>query len=99
MPGGVAVLTIHGDPPDESDPTYGPLARPVRAALASGGSFHVPYVGALHDYGHAWHTKEHLSGVFDRVSGGAVGLLSFSRRGWDEHQDVLVFRRRAGLPA
>lgn len=96
MPGGVAVVTVHGDPPDESDPSYGPLARPVRAALASRGSFHVAYVGALDDYGHAWHTKEYVSGVFDRVSGGAVELVSFGRRGWDEHQDVLGFQRRPG---
>ena len=50
----------------------------------------------LTPYGHAWHTKEHVSGVFDRVSGGAVELLSFDRRGWDEHQDVLGFQRRPG---
>lgn len=95
MPGGVAVLTIHGDPPDESDPTYGPLAHEARCALASRGSFHVPYAGALDDYGHAWHTEAHIRGMFDRVSGGAVEPVSFRRRGWDEHQDVLAFRRRA----
>lgn len=93
VPGGVAIVTIHREPP-----TSGPWARlhdEIATALAERGHFHVPYEGSEHEYGHAWHTTEFISERFAAVSDGAVQLVSQMPRGWDDHQDVLVFRRTA----
>jgi SAM-dependent methyltransferase len=91
LPGGVAIVTIHGEPP-QSGP-WAARGEEISAALAEHGHFHVAYDGALFDYGHAWHTAEHIAGVFRALSGGTVGLVSREPRGWDNHQDVLGFQR------
>jgi len=89
--GGVAVVTIHGEPPRTGP--YAPQRAEIAAALAQRGHFHVAYDGALFAYGHAWHTPSYLAGVFAAVSGDAVRLVSHDPRGWDDHQDVLAFQR------
>lgn len=91
VPGGVAILTIHGEPP-ASGP-FAPLYDEIAGALGTHGHFHVPYENALFDYGHAWHTKEYIRQAFAVASDGAVRLASHEHRGWDDHQDVLAFQR------
>lgn len=91
VPGGVAILTIHGESP-ASGP-FAPLHDEIAAALERHGHFHVPYENALFDYGHAWHTKEYVRQAFAEASADAVRLVSYEHRGWDDHQDVLAFQR------
>jgi SAM-dependent methyltransferase len=93
VPGGVAIVTIHSDPP-KSGP-WAPRAAEIAAALAQDGHFHVAYDGALFDYGHAWHTKAYVCRAFAAASGSEVGLVRHEPRGWDDHQDVLTFGRKA----
>jgi SAM-dependent methyltransferase len=92
VPGGVAILTIHAEPPSSGQ--FAPLRDEIAAALGERGEFHVAYDGALFDYGHAWHTADYIRGVFAAVSGDEVELVSHETRGWDDHQDVLAFQRR-----
>ncbi len=91
VPGGVAIVTIHGEPP--SSGPYAPLRDEIAGALAAHGHFHVAYDQALFDYGHAWHTPDHIARVFAAVSDGAVQLVNHEPHGWDNHQDVLAFQR------
>jgi len=93
VPGGVAIVTIHAEPPLTGP--YAPLRAQIADALREHGHFHVPYDNALFDYGHAWHTKEYVRQVFAAVSDDAVALVSHQPRGWDDHHDVLAFRRAA----
>ena len=90
-PGGLAVVTIHGEPPSTGE--FAARRDEIDAALRADGHIHIPYDGALFDYGHAWHTPDHLSRAFAAASDGAVALVSHQPRGWDDHQDVLTFRR------
>ncbi len=91
VPGGVAIVTIHAEPP--SSGPFAPLRDEIGAALAQRGHFHVPYEQALFHYGHAWHTQEYMSRAFAVACSDAIQLVSHEPRGWDGHQDVLAFRR------
>jgi SAM-dependent methyltransferase len=91
VPGGVAVVTIHGEAPSQGP--YAPRREEIAAALRQRGHFHAAYDGALFDYGHAWHTADYIAGVFAAVSDGALRLVTHEPRGWDDHQDVLAFQR------
>ncbi|MGH2918928.1 MAG: class I SAM-dependent methyltransferase, partial [Solirubrobacteraceae bacterium] len=91
LPAGVAIVTIHAEPP--SSGPFAALHDEIAAALAQQGHFHVPYEQALFHYGHAWHTPDYIAGVFAAASNGAVRLVSHDPRGWDDHHDVLAFRR------
>jgi hypothetical protein len=90
-PGGIAVVTIHAEPPASGE--FAPLHDEIRAALLQRGEFHVAYENALFDYGHAWHTPAHICAAVATASGGNLTLVSHQPRGWDDHQDVLAFRR------
>jgi SAM-dependent methyltransferase len=92
-PGGIAVVTIHAEPPASGE--FAPRHDEIARALREHGHFHVPYDSALFDYGHAWHTAQHISRAFAAASGDRVALVSHQPRGWDDHQDVLAFRRDA----
>ncbi len=93
VPGGVAIVTIHAEPPAHGQ--FAPLHDEVAAAFELHGHFHVPYDSALFAYGHAWHTPQYLGAAFAAAANGSVRLVSHQPRGWDEHQDVLAFRREA----
>jgi len=93
VPGGVAIVTIHAEPPLTGP--YAPLRGQITAALQERGHFHVPYENALFDYGHAWHSQQYVRQAFAVVSDDAVRLVSHQTRSWDDHQDVLAFRREA----
>lgn len=92
LPGGLAIVTIHAEPPSPSA-QFGERRDEIARALREHGHFHVAYDSALFDYGHAWHTPEHICRAFAAAAGDGVRLVSHHRRGWDEHQDVLAFRR------
>jgi SAM-dependent methyltransferase len=92
-PGGIAIVTIHAEPPTTGE--FAPRHAEIERALREHGHFHVPYDGALFDYGHAWHTPDHVSRAFAAASGDAVRLVSHHPRGWDAHQDVLAYRRES----
>lgn len=93
LPGGIAIVTIHAEPPATG--TFHDRHGEIDRALREHGHFHVPYDGALFDYGHAWHTPDHVARAFSVASGGRVRLVGHQPRGWDDHQDVLAFRRDA----
>ena len=90
-PGGIAIVTIHAEPPTTGE--FASRQAEIERALGERGHFHVPYEGALFEYGHAWHTPAHISRAFAAASGGAVRLVDHQPRGWDAHQDVLAYRR------
>ena len=90
-PAGIAIVTIHAEPPTTGE--FAPRHDAVERALREHGHFHLPYEGALFDYGHAWHTPAHISRALAAASGDAVRLVSHQPRGWDAHQDVLAYRR------
>lgn len=92
-PGGLAIVTIHAEPPAYGE--FAPLHDEIALALRERGSFHVAYDSALFDYGHAWHTTDHIRAAFAAASHDALELVSHQPRGWDDHQDVLAFRRAA----
>ena len=92
-PGGVTIVTIHAEPPAAG--AFADRRDEIARALREAGHCHIPYEGALFDYGHAWHTPEHIARAFAAASGDRVRLVSHQPRGWDEHQDVLAFRRDA----
>jgi SAM-dependent methyltransferase len=93
LPGGIAVVTIHAEAPRSGQ--FAGRHDEIARALREHGHFHVPYDGALFEYGHAWHTPDHICRAFGAASGDRVALVSHQPRGWDEHQDVLAFRRDA----
>ncbi len=90
-PGGIAIVTIHAEPPRSGE--FAARSDEIATALATHGHLHIPYEGALFDYGHAWHTPDHVERAFAAASGDTVALVSHQPRGWDDHQDVLAFRR------
>ncbi len=90
-PGGIAIVTIHAEPPATGE--FAPRHAEIAAALRTDGRIHIPYDGALFHYGHAWHTPGHIIRAFAAASGDTVRLVSHQPRGWDDHQDVLAFRR------
>ena len=92
LPGGLAIVTIHAEPPSPSA-RFGERRDEIARALREHGHFHLAYDGALFEYGHAWHTPEHICRAFAAAADDGVRLVSHHRRGWDEHQDVLAFRR------
>lgn len=89
-PAGVAIVTIHAEPPTSGE--FAPLHDEIADALARRGEFHVPYENALFAYGHAWHTTEHIQAAFAAASS-EIRLVGHQPRGWDDHQDVLAFQR------
>lgn len=89
VPAGVAILTIHAEPPSRGP--FAPLHDEIATALRQRGQFHLAYERALFDYGHAWHTSEYIARAFAAASSGAVRLAGHEPRGWDDHQDVLAF--------
>ena len=91
LPGGVAVVTIHAEPPTRG--AFADRRDEIDRALHEHGHFHVPYDAALFQYGHAWHTPEHVTRAFAAASEDRVRLVGNQPRGWDDHQDVLAFRR------
>ena len=91
LPGGIAIVTIHAEAPHSGE--FAARREEIEAALAARGHLHIPYAGALFDYGHAWHTPDHVVRAFAAASGDGVRLVSHQPRGWDDHQDVLAFRR------
>jgi SAM-dependent methyltransferase len=93
LPGGIAIVTIHAEPPTSGE--FAPRREQIGHALMTSGHLHIPYEGALFDYGHAWHTPDHVTRAFAAASGDAVRLISHQPRGWDDHQDVLAFRRES----
>jgi len=93
LPGGIAVVTIHAEPPTTGE--FAARSEQIGEALRVHGHCHIPYDGALFAYGHAWHTPGHLCRAFAAASGNTVRLVSHQPRGWDDHQDVLAFRRSA----
>ena len=90
-PGGIAVVTIHAEPPTTGE--FAPRHDEIKRALREHGHCHIAYDGALFDYGHAWHTPEYISRAFAAASDGRVRLVDHHPRGWDVHQDVLAYRR------
>jgi SAM-dependent methyltransferase len=90
-PGGLAIVTIHAEAPSRGQ--FADRRDEIDRALRERGHIHVPYDSALFDYGHAWHTPEHIGGAFAAASRDRVRLVSHQPRGWDDHQDVLAFRR------
>lgn len=92
-PGGIAIVTIQAEPPAAGQ--FAPRHDEIATALAQRGEFHVPYDGALFDYGHAWHTPQHIGDAFAAASDGRVRLVGHQPRGWDGYQDILAFRRDA----
>lgn len=90
LPGGVAVVTIHAEPPTTGQ--FADRHDEIAGALREYGHFHVPYGSALFEYGHAWHTPAHVTHAFTTASGGRIRLVGHQPRGWDDHQDVLAFR-------
>jgi len=93
VPGGIAIVTIHAEPP-ASGP-YASIGTQIDSALRERGHFHVSYENALFDYGHVWHTTQYVCEAFAAASDGAVQRVSHAPRGWDDHQDVLAFVREA----
>ena len=93
LPGGIAVVTIHAEPPTTGE--FAPRRDEIADALRTRGHHHIAYEGALFDYGHAWHTPEHVTRAVAAASGDTVRLVSHRPRGWDENQDVLAFRRES----
>lgn len=94
LPGGLAIVTIHAEPPPAAG-QFGERRDEIARALREQGHFHIPYDRALFGYGHAWQTPEHVRRAFGAASGDGVRLVSHHPRGWDEHQDVLAFRRES----
>lgn len=94
LPDGLAIVTIHAEPPP-AEGQFGQRRDEIERALREHGHFHVPYDSALFEYGHAWHTPEHICRAFAAASDDGVRLVNHDPRGWDEHQDVLAFRRRS----
>jgi len=92
-PGGIAVVTIHAEPPVAGP--YAELHDEIERALRERGHFHVPFDSALFEYGLAWHTPQHLDRAFAAASGETVRLVGHHRRAWDDHHDVLAFQRGA----
>lgn len=93
LPGGIAIVTIHAEPPATGE--FAAWRDEIAEALRRHGHHHIPYDGALFDYGHAWHTPDHVTRAFAAASGDTVTRVSHQPHGWDDHQDVLAFRRES----
>ena len=98
MPGGVLVVTTHGESCLEHLYTYGTDIASAEAAYRDGmarrGMHFAPYDGAS-DWGITLHSRDYVENAVHEQFGGNLTLLKFQRRGWDDHQDVFSFRRVA----
>ncbi len=92
-PNGIAIVTIQAEAPAHGD--FAPRHEDIAAALRRHGHFHIPYDGALFEYGHAWHSPQYIDEAFTAASNDTVRLVGHQPRGWDEYQDILAFRREA----
>ena len=96
-PGGIALVTTLGDFAIEDVSRYEERLAAMQEELEdeyrrSGFAF-VPYEGRTDGLGYAFHTPEMLCGAVESASGGSLRRLAAWPRGWDDHQDVLVFGR------
>ena len=96
-PGGIALITTHGDFAIEDVSRYEDRLAPMQATLEeeyrrTGFAF-VPYEGRTEGMGYAFHSPEMLCRAVESASGGTLQRLAEWPQGWDHHQDVLVFGR------
>ncbi len=95
-PGGTVFITTLGEFGIQDVSRYEERLASMQASLE--GSFRetgfafVPYEGET-DLGYAWHTPDMLGEAVESATGGALTRLAAWPRGWDDHQDVLAFRR------
>lgn len=101
LPGGVLVLTVHGQAVlDELERlyqgVYAAQAPSIRAEVAAQGVAFREYDPAEFGtfpvrYGMAWHAPGFLIDSVRRSCGEKLRLRSHRERGWDHHHDVLAF--------
>ncbi len=96
-PGGVALVTTLGDYGIEDVSRYEARLAPLQDALEGEyrrrGFAFVPYEGRSDGLGYAWHAPEMLCDAIESASRGTLRRLAQWPRGWDHHQDILVFGR------
>lgn len=96
VPGGVLVVTTHGESCLEHLYAYGTDIASAEAAyrdgMASRGMHFAPYDGST-DWGITLHSRDYIEKAVHDLFGGNLTQLGFRRRGWDDHQDVFSFRR------
>jgi SAM-dependent methyltransferase len=94
-PGGVLVVTTHGESCLDHLYAYGEDIASAEAAYRDGMARHgmhfAPYEGAI-DWGITLHTHAWVENAVRSVSGDTLTPLGFRPRGWDHHQDVFSFR-------
>jgi len=95
-PGGVLVVTTHGEWCLDYLYAYGAEFAAAEAAFRDGMARHgmhfAPYEGAT-DWGITLHTRGYIETAVRSLFGGNLAQLGFRARGWDEHQDVFSFQR------
>lgn len=105
-PGGVAVISFHGEHSlDSLGLLYGgdhaEEAQSIRREVGELGFAYRSYDGRFvgydseSDYGMAWHRWEYLQRRCRELCGDSLDAVTHFPRGWDDHHDVAVFQRPA----
>lgn len=101
-PGGVLAFSLHGDFSLAGlEHLYGGLyaadAEAIRGEVAKDGVSFRRYDASFGSfpgtYGMTWHRRDYLAERVRALSEGALEEIAFHPQGWDNHHDVIVFRR------
>lgn len=94
-PGGVLLITTLGEFGIQDVSRYesrlASMQGPLEADFRRRGFAFVPYEGRTEGLGYAWHSPEFLVEAVETASGGYLQRQAAWPRGWDDHQDVIVF--------
>lgn len=98
--GGILVFTTHGEWCLNRLPEYGEsfasLKEQMRESLEQSGFAYAPYSSEQDcDYGTTLYRSDWLQEHMKSNLGGKIQMVSFSARGWDNHQDVYGFQRNS----
>lgn len=106
-PGGVLVFSIHGEFSLGGLETlygahYAADAEAIRREVAEEGISFRQYDASFGDfagtYGMTWHRRDHVVARARALSNDALEEVAFFPQGWDNHHDVIVFRRKPAAP-
>jgi SAM-dependent methyltransferase len=96
-PGGIAMITTHGQWSIDNAALYGPEYEAQRAeiidAVRERGFAYIPYSFVANDYGMTWHSREYIENRIAELHEGRLAPLLFRAHGLDGHQDVYGYHR------